>query len=67
MVIRKAFGRRLRLLDFLRSSYTWPILRDEEVNYGFLHRLDVPSSGLILTAKSYEAYWSLRLQRLGPS
>ena len=29
--------------------------QDREHNYGFLHRLDVPSSGLILLARSYEA------------
>ena len=29
---------------------------------GFLHRLDVPSSGLILVATSYTAYYDLRLQ-----
>ena len=29
---------------------------------GFLHRLDVPSSGLILAATSYSGYYDLRLQ-----
>ena len=32
-----------------------PILRDRNHNRGFLHRLDVPSSGLILFAKTFEA------------
>eukprot|EP00435_Cladocopium_sp_Y103_P053406 s256_g17.t1 len=35
---------------------------DVEHNYGFLHRLDVPSSGLILLARSYEAFYDLQLQ-----
>ncbi|CAL1173140.1 unnamed protein product [Cladocopium goreaui] len=29
---------------------------------GFLHRLDVPSSGLILTAQSFEAFYDLKFQ-----
>ncbi|CAK9060641.1 Pentatricopeptide repeat-containing protein At2g31400 [Durusdinium trenchii] len=39
-----------------------PILKDEEHNRGFLHRLDVPSSGLILLAGSYEAFYDLQVQ-----
>lgn len=35
---------------------------DVDHNYGFLHRLDVPSSGLILLARSYEAFYDLQLQ-----
>ena len=30
-------------------------LQDSSHSYGFLHRLDVPSSGLVLAAKTYEA------------
>merc|ERR1712032_368388 len=30
--------------------------------HGFLHRLDVPSSGLVLVAKTYEAYYDLQSQ-----
>eukprot|EP00913_Durusdinium_trenchii_P032969 g30864.t1 len=33
-----------------------------EANCGFLHRLDVPCSGLVMVAKSYEAYYDLLLQ-----
>ncbi|CAE7599742.1 unnamed protein product [Symbiodinium sp. CCMP2592] len=44
----------------------WPrqptLLRDFSCNCGFLHRLDVPSSGLILAASRYETYFDLRLQ-----
>ena len=39
-----------------------PILEDPDHNYGFLHRLDVPSSGLILIAKTYEAFYDLQVQ-----
>eukprot|EP00439_Symbiodinium_sp_Y106_P023961 s5821_g2.t3 len=39
-----------------------PIFRDAEHGFGFLHRLDTPSSGLILTAKSFEAFYDLKLQ-----
>ncbi len=38
------------------------ILVDESHQRGFLHRLDVPSSGLILVASSYEAYYDLQFQ-----
>ncbi|CAJ1440157.1 unnamed protein product [Effrenium voratum] len=39
-----------------------PIAHDASHSFGFLHRLDVPSSGLILAAKTYEAYYDLRMQ-----
>lgn len=39
-----------------------PILDDASHSFGFLHRLDVSSSGLILAARSYEAYHDLGLQ-----
>ncbi|CAE7614857.1 rluC [Symbiodinium sp. CCMP2456] len=38
------------------------ILRDAEHGHGFVHRLDVPGSGLVLFACSYEAYYDLKLQ-----
>ncbi|CAE7506259.1 unnamed protein product [Symbiodinium natans] len=40
----------------------FPVLSDLSAAKGFLHRLDVPSSGLILVAKSYRAYFDLQLQ-----
>eukprot|EP00438_Fugacium_kawagutii_P031314 Skav215338 [mRNA] locus=scaffold1391:212065:214773:- [translate_table: standard] len=52
-----------QLLSFVRR--TWPgspIQQDVGHNFGFLHRLDVPSSGLILLARSYEAFYDLQLQ-----
>jgi len=39
-----------------------PILDDARRHYGFMHRLDVPNSGLILAATTYEAYYDLELQ-----
>ena len=39
-----------------------PILFDAEATFGFLHRLDVPSSGLLVCARTYEAYYALRVQ-----
>ncbi|CAE7904851.1 unnamed protein product, partial [Symbiodinium necroappetens] len=39
-----------------------PIFEDPGHYHGFLHRLDVPSSGLILVATSYEAYYDLQVQ-----
>ena len=53
-----------QLLSFLRavSFDRWPILQDDKHCRGFLHRLDVPSSGLILAAKRLEAFYDLRLQ-----
>ena len=35
---------------------------DPDHNFGVLHRLDVPSSGLVLAAKTYKAYYDLKLQ-----
>ncbi|CAK9001275.1 unnamed protein product [Durusdinium trenchii] len=51
--------------DFLKGIFPvrrWPVFRDTANAKGFLHRLDVPSSGLILVAKTYSAYFDLRLQ-----
>eukprot|EP00438_Fugacium_kawagutii_P019422 Skav225313 [mRNA] locus=scaffold4899:87294:91313:- [translate_table: standard] len=36
--------------------------RDDSFSRGFLHRLDVPTSGLILVAKTVAAFYDLRLQ-----
>ncbi|CAJ1384003.1 unnamed protein product [Effrenium voratum] len=45
---------------FLRRHH--PILADPTHNCGFLHRLDVPGSGLIVSATSYATFWDLQLQ-----
>lgn len=50
------------LSQYLQSLCAWPqqsIALDVSHSYGFLHRLDTPSSGLILTAKTYAAYYHL--------
>lgn len=39
-----------------------PLSYDEDFDYGFIHRLDVPSSGLILTGVSFEGLYSIRWQ-----
>ena len=53
------------LSQFVQSVLAWPLAQDALHKYGFLHRLDMPSSGLILVAKTYEAYYDLRLQLNG--
>ncbi|CAK9098870.1 unnamed protein product [Durusdinium trenchii] len=40
----------------------FPIFEDASHQHGFLHRLDLPSSGLIAMAKSYQAFYDLMLQ-----
>eukprot|EP00931_Biecheleriopsis_adriatica_P064694 TRINITY_DN39426_c0_g1_i1.p1 TRINITY_DN39426_c0_g1~~TRINITY_DN39426_c0_g1_i1.p1 ORF type:complete len:509 (-),score=104.56 TRINITY_DN39426_c0_g1_i1:145-1671(-) len=53
----------LQLLTFLRSACGQPrLLMDSQQDFGILHRLDIPSSGLILAAKTHEAYFDLQLQ-----
>ena len=42
-----------------------PIWLDKSHHFGFLHRLDVPGSGLVLAAKSYESYYDLLAQLNG--
>lgn len=45
---------------FPKSGF--PLVHDAEQNFGFLHRLDIPSSGLILGGTTYQGYYILRLQ-----
>ncbi|CAK9054702.1 Pentatricopeptide repeat-containing protein At2g31400, partial [Durusdinium trenchii] len=48
---------------FLKAMFPkHPVLHDVDHSRGFLHRLDVPSSGLILVAKSHEAWYKLKMQ-----
>ena len=58
-----------QLTDFLRSLQRGqvPILDDDAHGCGFLHRLDVPSSGLLLAATSYQAWYELQLQLVSGS
>jgi len=54
-----------RLSGFLRQAAPWqdlPIVCDAEHGRGFLHRLDAPCAGLVLVAKTYEAYYDLQFQ-----
>mmetsp|Transcript_56782 Transcript_56782/g.176086 ORF Transcript_56782/g.176086 Transcript_56782/m.176086 type:complete len:361 (-) Transcript_56782:26-1108(-) len=39
-----------------------PLAHSPEFDFGFIHRLDVPSSGLVLTAKSFAGHSLLRFQ-----
>jgi len=55
-------GRLSEYVQGLPSAHIYAISRDMSHQYGFLHRLDVPGSGLVLTAKTYEAYYDLQLQ-----
>eukprot|EP00927_Polykrikos_kofoidii_P077700 TRINITY_DN74618_c0_g1_i1.p1 TRINITY_DN74618_c0_g1~~TRINITY_DN74618_c0_g1_i1.p1 ORF type:complete len:651 (-),score=91.19 TRINITY_DN74618_c0_g1_i1:250-2202(-) len=52
-----------RVLDVLsRLSCSSPISEDVSCDRGLLHRLDIHTSGALLVAKSYRAYWRLRLE-----
>ena len=53
-----------QLTDFLRGLNRGkiPILNDMQHGCGFLHRLDVPSSGLVLAALTYQAWYELQMQ-----
>ena len=46
----------------LHQTATFQKLKASTLWYGFSHRLDVPSVGLILTTKTHEDYYDLRLQ-----
>lgn len=50
-------------LQGLLPSRQWPLIFDPKHCYGLIHRLDVPSSGLIVAAKTYEAYYDLDMQK----
>ena len=51
-----------QLSSYALEIFKAAILKDEECNRGFLHRLDVPNSGILLWAKSRHAYSDLQLQ-----
>lgn len=48
--------------NLLDGGKAFPIFEDIIHRRGILHRLDIPSSGLILAAKTYEAFYDLRIQ-----
>eukprot|EP00435_Cladocopium_sp_Y103_P052331 s929_g16.t1 len=52
-----------QLCRFAREALgAWPIFLDRRHRRGFLHRLDVPSSGLVVVAKTYKSYYDLQVQ-----
>jgi len=51
------------LSKYLQRKYPWSaVVRDGGHAFGIIHRLDVPSSGLILTGTTYEGYYLLKWQ-----
>ncbi|CAK9033723.1 Ribosomal large subunit pseudouridine synthase D (23S rRNA pseudouridine(1911/1915/1917) synthase) (rRNA pseudouridylate synthase D) (rRNA-uridine isomerase D) [Durusdinium trenchii] len=55
-----------KLSSFLQGVEGWedfPLIFSEEHQFGILHRLDLPSSGLILVGKTFRGYFSLRWQQ----
>lgn len=59
---RRSIGDTLELGDLLPWADSTPIASLAAFRYGFLHRLDRPSSGLILIAQSFAAYCKLQWQ-----
>eukprot|EP00439_Symbiodinium_sp_Y106_P024052 s1993_g2.t3 len=52
-----------QLRHFLQEQVgPMPLAHDQTHSFGFLHRLDVPSSGLVLAAKTYEAFYEMQVQ-----
>ena len=52
----------LPLSRYVQRLCNMPIHYDESHQRGFLHRLDVPSSGMILVASTFSAYYDLQFQ-----
>jgi len=53
------------LSRFVQSHYPrdrFPLVHTSEFDHGFIHRLDIPSSGLILTGTSFEGLYWIRWQ-----
>lgn len=56
-------GHRLSVyLQTLRSSKLTPIVHDPSHGFGMLHRIDTLTSGLVLVATTFQAYYSLQWQ-----
>jgi 23S rRNA-/tRNA-specific pseudouridylate synthase len=49
-------------LRAVHSEMPCPLTHDTEHSFGFIHRLDIPSSGLLLAAETFEAYYLLQWQ-----
>lgn len=57
----RARGRRLS--RYLQWRYPWSaVSRDPEHAFGIIHRLDLPSSGLILAGSTYEGHYAIKWQ-----
>lgn len=51
------------LSHFLQRTFaTAPVVHDAQHSYGIIHRLDVPSSGLLLVGVTYAGYYDLKWQ-----
>jgi len=53
------------LSSFVQSLYPqdqFPLVYDTDCDHGFIHRLDIPSSGLILMGTSFEGLYWIRWQ-----
>ena len=54
---------KLQMLPYIQTlTGQLPIQNDPDHGFGFLHRLDIPSSGLILSAMTYRSFYDLQLQ-----
>merc|ERR1719424_160428 len=45
------------------SSHERPLLHSEGNGFGFIHRLDVASSGLVLVGSTFKAFFALQWQK----
>jgi len=53
----------LSVADFLKhAAREFPIGTDPAVDYGLTQRLDIPTSGALLAAKTYQGFWRARLE-----
>jgi len=62
---REALDGRFALSSFVKHAFSaedFPLVHWADFDHGFLHRLDIPSSGLILCGTTMEGYYWLRLQ-----
>lgn len=54
-----------RLSEFVQEFFeirSNPLSYDPAFNYGFIHRLDIPSSGLIIAGVNFEGHYQVRWQ-----
>merc|ERR1712070_198233 len=50
------------LSTYMQSCFTmgcFPLIHSRDFGFGFLHRLDIPSSGLVLSATAFEGLYAL--------